>query len=113
MAVTTINGSEVTGQVDFDSHVSGIVVLAVDIVNLLTPGESAGREYVVPVGADRIASLDEPLRRGGARRPRLSETEADDLTTVASRLRPVFEAVGSGAMDQAAEMLNLLMARWG
>lgn len=97
---------------DFDSHVGGIVVLAADLVNLLTPGESAGRDYAAPVGADRIARLEETLRRGGSRRPRLSEAEADDMTTVAGRLRPVFEAVGSGEVDQAAETLNMLMARW-
>jgi predicted RNA-binding Zn ribbon-like protein len=99
--------------VDFDSHVSGIVLLAVDVVNLLTPGESAGRPYSVPAGADRIERLEVVLRRGGSRRPRLAEAEADDLTTVAGRLRPVFVAVAEDDLDRAAETLNLLMARWG
>src|SRR5439155_23018179 len=103
---------EMTGQVDFDSHVSGIVILAADLVHLLPPAESAGRECAVPVGAERIDRMAEALRRGGSRRPRLSEAEADDLATIAGRLRPVFEAVSAGEVDEAAETLNLLMARW-
>jgi predicted RNA-binding Zn ribbon-like protein len=104
---------EMTGQVDFDSHVGGMVILAADLVNLLTPGEFAGREYAVPVGAERIDRMEEALRRGGSRRPRLSEAEADDMATVAGRLRPVFEALAAGDIDEAAETLNQLMARWG
>ena len=113
MTVTTVSGIEVTGQVDFDSHVSGIVVLAVDVVNLLTPGESSGRAYTVPTGPDRIAALSEVFRRGGSRHGRLTEDEADGMTTVAGRLRGVFEAVGSGDLDAAAGTLNTLMVRWG
>jgi predicted RNA-binding Zn ribbon-like protein len=113
MTVTTLSGRQVTGQVDFDSHVSGIVLLAADLVNLLTPGESAGRAYSVPVGPDRVARLEEVFRRGGSRRPHLTEEEADNVTTAAGRLRAVFEAVADNDLDQAAETLNALMARWG
>lgn len=102
-----------TGQVDFDSHVSGIVLVAVEVVNLLTPGESAGRAYVPPVGDDRRAALIEVLRRGGARRSRLTEAETEDMTTAAGRLRPVFAAISAQDHDAAAETLNSLMARWG
>jgi hypothetical protein len=99
--------------VDFDSHVSGIVLLATDLVNLLTPGESAGRAYEVPAGADRIRRLEEVFRRGGSRRPRLTEAEAEYMTTAAERLRAVYVAVAEDDLDRAAETLNTLMARWG
>lgn len=101
-----------TGQVDFDSHVGGIVLNAVDVVNLLTPGESSGRAYVVPPEPERAARLIEVLRRGGARRESLTKAEADDMTTVATRLRPVFEAAAVHDHDTAAETLNALMVRW-
>lgn len=113
MTVTTLRRMEVTGQVDFDSHVSGIVVLAVDVVNLLTPGETSGREYTVPTGAARIAALGDVFRRGDSRHGPLTEAEAEGMTTIAGRLRGVFEAIGSGDLDSAAGTLNTLMVRWG
>lgn len=102
-----------TGQVDFDSHISGIVLTAVEVVNLLTPGESAGRSYVVPGGEERRTGLIEVLRRGGARRAQLTEAETEDMTTAAGRLRPVFVAIAAHDHDTAAETLNSLMVSWG
>ncbi|GAB3903291.1 hypothetical protein GCM10029964_095010 [Kibdelosporangium lantanae] len=43
--------SEVTGQVNFDSHTSGVVAKAVEAVNTLTPGHVQGREYPTPTCA--------------------------------------------------------------
>jgi len=113
MTVTSLSREAVTGQVDFDSHVGGLASLAAHLVNLLTPGESSGRPYAVPSGADRIALLEETLRRGGARRGGFTEAETEDMTTIAGRLRGVFEAVAADDLDRAADTLNALMARWG
>jgi predicted RNA-binding Zn ribbon-like protein len=108
-----LKSREMTGQVDFDSHISPLVLVGADVVNVLTPGESAGRPYTPPTGADRHDQVMAVLRRGGARRESLTETEVEDLTTVAGRLRPVFVAIASHDHDLAAETLNALMARWG
>lgn len=100
-----------TGQVEFDSHISDTVVLAADLVNALTPGESAGRPYSVPPGEQAIARVEEAVRRAGWA-VRLTAEDAGEFAEVAARLRAVFVAVHDDDVNLAASVLNELMTTW-
>jgi predicted RNA-binding Zn ribbon-like protein len=99
----------VTGQVDFDSHTSGIVAATADVINLLTPGWVSGREYRPPTGPELVTAL-------GATLP-TDDTAAADTAQIAEfagyvrRLRQVFELVagGAGDVDAACEITNGLL----
>ena len=39
-----------TGQVRFDSHIERLLAVAVDLVNLVTPGDARGAGYEPPTG---------------------------------------------------------------
>jgi hypothetical protein len=101
VTVVTLFGSyddrdgEVTGQVNFDSHTSGVVTKTVEAVNTLTPGHAQGREYPTPDlrEFDPTANLDD-LR---------------ELSTYALDLRAVFEAVDAGDIDAACTRVNTLL----
>lgn len=109
MTVTNVPWSEVTGQVDFDSHIEGIVEQVVALVNALCPGEARGRPY--PPAAD---TAELRARAASARTPSYAQprTDADvaGLANLADDLRTVFEAVAGGDHDTAATCLNGLMA---
>lgn len=97
---------------EFGSHLDPAVLLAVDLVNRLTPGWSHGRAWTVDGrGAAReqiVAALaDRPNR---ARAWTTADEDAlDDLVTVAGRLRRVFEAVDRGDVDAGAHALNQVL----
>ena len=85
--------------------------MAVELVNLLTPGEERGRRYDPPEADERTAAVGAMLRAGGGREA--TWEEAASLCFVAAELRGVFEAVGTGAVDDAAEQVNAVLARTG
>lgn len=58
---------DVTGQVDFTSHMDAVVTVAVQLVNTLAPGEAHGRRYQPPAGEDLIEAVSAVLRDGLAR----------------------------------------------
>ncbi|GAA2388074.1 CGNR zinc finger domain-containing protein [Nonomuraea africana] len=97
----------VTGQVEFNSHNDGVVLVAVGLVNALTPGERRGRPFPVP--ADLPAAATEALRNGYPNHHEIAEGDAGELAKVAARLRVVFEAVSSGDIDTAAGQINHLL----
>ena len=88
-----------------------VIKVAVDLVNLLTPGEDRGRRYVPPEGDDRTAAVGAVLRGAAAREANWEE--AAGLCFVAAELRGVFEAVGASAVDDAARQVNALLIRTG
>jgi len=103
----------VTGQVEFDSHTSEIVVSTADVINLLTPHQVSGRDYHPPEGADLVVALETAL-------------SADDMDTATSgqltefedyvrALRGVFELVDGGAGDlgAACELTNGVLRETG
>ena len=77
-----------------------VIRVAADLVNLLTPGEDRGRRYVPPEGDERTAAVGTVLRGAGGREANWEE--AAELCFVAAELRGVFEAVSTGAVDDAA-----------
>jgi predicted RNA-binding Zn ribbon-like protein len=97
--------------VNFNSHTDVVVRVAVDLVNLLTPGEERGRRYAPPEAEDRTAAVGVVLRGAGGREA--TWEEAASLCFVAAELRGVFEAVSTGAVDEAAGQVNALLVRTG
>jgi predicted RNA-binding Zn ribbon-like protein len=85
--------------------------VAVALVNLLTPGEDRGRGYQPPEADERTAAVGAVLRANGGREA--TWEEAAELCFVAAELRVVFEAVGAGAVDDAAVQVNALLMRTG
>jgi predicted RNA-binding Zn ribbon-like protein len=97
--------------VNFNSHTDVAVRVAVDLVNLLTPGEERGRQYTPPEADERTAAVAAVLRGVGRREP--TWEEAASLCFVAAELRGVFEAVSAGAVDEAARQVNAVLLRTG
>jgi predicted RNA-binding Zn ribbon-like protein len=100
--------------VDFTSHTSAVVTVAVRLANALTPGEAHGRPFVPPTGGGLPAAVTAALRAG--RRddvPTVTPGEAAEFLAVAAAIREVFDAVASGCTDAAARLVNEMLARTG
>jgi hypothetical protein len=92
--------------VNFGSHADRVVLLAVALVNELTPGLARGR--LVP-------ELTAERRRAGAAAAvelPLTPDEADGLARAAERLRPVFAAADVLDADRAVAVVNDLLAAY-
>jgi predicted RNA-binding Zn ribbon-like protein len=88
-----------------------VIRVAVELVNLLTPGEERGRRYHPPEGDERTTAVGTVLRASGGREA--SWEEAAELCFVAAELRGVFEAVSADAIDDAAQRVNALLISTG
>ena len=88
-----------------------VIRVAVELVNLLTPGEDRGHRYVPVEGDERTAAVGTVLRGAGGREA--TWEEAAGLCFVAAELRGVFAAVSAGAVDDAARQVNALLVRTG
>jgi predicted RNA-binding Zn ribbon-like protein len=86
--------------------------MAVALVNLLTPGAFRGRPYQPPEGQERTEAVGDLLRSGGGRQAPSWE-EAASLCFVAAELRKVFIAVEEGRVDDAAGLVNKMLASTG
>src|ERR1700739_4958034 len=93
---------DITGQVNFNSHLDAVISVAVSLVNTLTPGESRGRSYQPPGGESACAAVTAALRAGQRSARRVTVAEATDLAVTASMLRAVFDAVEADQVDDAA-----------
>lgn len=110
----TLQPDTITGQYHFDSHVAARVDVAVALVNALATVEAGGRPVASPAGPEDVrAGAETALREAGARRAKLDISEATDLQRLAARLREVFAALDDGREDEAAEILNALLAQSG
>lgn len=98
-----------TGQVDFDSHMSNTVATTVAAINVVTPGEAHGRPYVPPTGT---ALADEVVAAlGGGHTP--TGAEIADLAKYLDALRDVFVRRADGDLDGACERCNDLLTATG
>jgi predicted RNA-binding Zn ribbon-like protein len=104
---------DITGQVDFNSHLDAVISVAVSLVNTLTPGEARGRGYQPPAGEAACAAVTTALRTGQPSARQVTVAEATDLAVTASMLRAVFDAVEAEHVDDAAHMLNTMLAETG
>jgi predicted RNA-binding Zn ribbon-like protein len=82
-----------------------VVTVAVRLVNALTPGGAHGRPYLPPTGA--------ALRAGRQDTREVSAREAAGFPVAAQALRAVFDAVAAGRTDDAARLVNEMLARTG
>jgi predicted RNA-binding Zn ribbon-like protein len=90
-----------------------VVAVAVRLVNVLTAGEAHGRPYVPPAAEELQAAVASTLQ-AGRRPPReVTQDEATEFCMVADALRPVFESVAAGDLDEAARQVNALLALTG
>src|SRR5258708_24738707 len=78
-AVTKLSGKDVTGQVNFTSHMDAVVTVAVRLVNALTPGEAHGRPYLPPDGAALPPAVTAALRAGRRDTREAPPTEAAEF----------------------------------
>ena len=104
---------EITGQVNFNSHLDAVISVAVSLVNTLTPGEARGRSYQPPAGEAACAAVTAALRTGQTSARPVTSADATLLTDTAARLRAVFDAVEADEVDTAASLLNAMLAETG
>jgi predicted RNA-binding Zn ribbon-like protein len=89
-----------------------VVWMAVELVNLLTPGEDRSRAYQPPTGAEGAARVN-ALFKSVQSRSEITEAETEAFAAVAADLRPVFAAIATGDIDDAAHRVNDLLAATG
>jgi predicted RNA-binding Zn ribbon-like protein len=99
--------------VNFDSHTDAVVMVAAQLVNVLSPGAAHGRPYQPPAGPYWLAAVTAALRAGSPRTRPVTAPEAAEFGEVARSLRAVFEAAAAGATDRAAGLVNELLAQTG
>jgi len=99
--------------VNFSSHVDAVISVAVHLANTLTPGEEHGRSYQPPTGEAACAAVTAALRTGQSAARQVTSAEAALLTATAIRLRAVFDAVAAEQVDDAARLVNGMLAETG
>jgi predicted RNA-binding Zn ribbon-like protein len=92
--------------VNFGSHADRVILLVVSLVNELTPGLVGGRSAPALTGATRL------VRAGAIVGLPLAEEDADGLARLAEQLRPVFAAADRQDADEAAQLVNGLLAAY-
>jgi predicted RNA-binding Zn ribbon-like protein len=99
--------------VNFNSHTDAVVGVAVDLVNIATPGETQGKPYVVPEG-DGLRKVVGAALSGGRRwMGTLDLAGARAVAAIAGQLREVFVAIEEHDLDAAAAQLNQLLQHSG
>jgi predicted RNA-binding Zn ribbon-like protein len=98
--------TEVTGQVNFDSHISGTLVGAVALVNAVSPGMRGGRPVAKPDGPALAEAVTAAIREGSPSANPISVAGAEQLAGWAARLRSVVEHVEHDRVDDACAELN-------
>jgi predicted RNA-binding Zn ribbon-like protein len=99
--------------VDFTSHTSAVVTVAVRLVNALTPGQAHGRAYLPPAGSALPAAVTAALRAGRDDVRQVTPGEAAEFGAVAAAIRSVFDAMAAGRTDAAARLVNQMLASTG
>jgi predicted RNA-binding Zn ribbon-like protein len=99
--------------VRFSSHLDTIVMVAVGLVNALTPGDARGRPYLPPGDDDLPAAVTAVLRAAGPRYGEVPAGDAAELRAAAAEFRAVFEAVARDDVDAAARQVNKLLTWTG
>lgn len=103
----------ITGQVQFDSHLAIAVEVAAELVNALATAAAYGRQRAIPTAGveQREAALAALAAAAGGRNRDLTMGEAAQLAALAAQLRDVFVRIDTGDADAAAQQVNsLLMA---
>jgi predicted RNA-binding Zn ribbon-like protein len=98
---------------DFTSHTSAVVTVAVRLVNALTPGQAHGRPYLPPAGSALPAAVTAALRAGRNDIREVTPGEAAEFGAVATAIRSVFDATAARRTDAAARLVNQMLASTG
>jgi len=107
----TVELGTMTGQVHFGSHVTARVEVAAALVNALATTQTGGRPCSVPASPEEVRErANHALRQAGASQAGIDTVEAVGLQRLAQRLREVFVALADGREDDAAEVINGLLA---
>lgn len=99
----------------FDSHIERLLEASASLVNELTDGERRGKPYAAPAGAALATAAAAALPSGGrvtvpAELPAVS---AEYLAAAARAMRAAFEAMEDDRPDDAAAVVNRLLAETG
>ena len=93
---------------EIDGSAEAGVVAAAALINALTPGQARGRPLPPPdderAAAAGALALDSPSAAA------VTSADAARLTGLAQKLRTVFESIQADHLDQAAGVLNDLLA---
>lgn len=92
---------------DFDSHINGVVLAAVALVNAVTPGMRGGRPVEVP--DDLVTAVADALHPTHRHDLPPHPADATALAAWAPRLRTVLELVEERRVDDACTRLNELL----
>lgn len=95
---------------EFDSHTSTVVEVAIALVNAVTPGERGGRAVDVPAGEDLTRAVTGAV--AAATRPSddpIDDAVAADLAAWAVRLREVIALADGGDLPAACHGLNAVL----
>ncbi|HEU5158629.1 MAG TPA: CGNR zinc finger domain-containing protein [Streptosporangiaceae bacterium] len=98
---------------NFNSYTDVVIAVAVELVNVLTPGMRRGRPYRPPGDAELCAAVTAALRTGSPRSRAVTQEEAARFAGAAGELRTVFESVAVGDVDAAAGEVNRLLRATG
>jgi predicted RNA-binding Zn ribbon-like protein len=90
-----------------------VVTVAVELANALTPGEACGRPYQPPGDRALPAAVTMALRAGQPATRPVSPREAAEFRPLATAIHAVFEAVAAGRTDDAARLVNEMLATTG
>lgn len=97
---------------NFGSHTDEIVAAAAALVNVATPGRRRGRPYAVPTGNDLTTAIGQALLEAQRRTPTPPANRIQAFVELAAAVRPVFELVDQGNIDEAARTVNQLLAHY-
>jgi predicted RNA-binding Zn ribbon-like protein len=98
--------------VEFDSHINGVVLSAVELVNAVTPGWRGGRPVPALDGRELTTTVGAALTSGmrfDGDGEIVDDADARRIAVLAGKLRAVVEDVDGGRVDAAAERLNNLL----
>jgi predicted RNA-binding Zn ribbon-like protein len=97
----------------FESYADRGVEAAVDLINQLTAGWSKGRPLDLPQDASARRELAQTVEaRISGRSVHITSRTGEELIQLASELRSIFELMGANRPDQAAALVNSLLARY-
>ncbi|GAB2773597.1 hypothetical protein UB45_06425 [Terrabacter sp. 28] len=96
----------------FDSHIERLLAVAVDLVNLVTPGDARGVVYEPPTGEALVVGVADATS-GPDRRSQPTQAQALSLVEVVPAVRAVFESAERHDLDAAAATVNELLESTG
>ena len=103
----------VSVKMKFESYADRGVESAVELVNRLSPGWSRGRRWELPSSSSARRGLAQEVEaKISGRSVTLAGQAVEEMIQLAGELRTVFELLAAARPDQAAALVNSLLARY-